>query len=143
MKDAAASWASTPAVRRSMQANRGRDTAPELAVRRIVHARGLRYYVDRRPLPELHRTADIVFPTEKVAVFIDGCFWHGCPSHHTAPQMNAAYWSAKVATNQARDADTDQRLKDAGWLPIRVWEHVEPAVAADLIEEIVKQRRTS
>lgn len=136
-----ASWASSPTVRNNMRANRGRDTAPELALRKLLHARGLRYFVQRRPIPELRRTADIVFPKLKVAIFVDGCFWHGCPDHHTVAMSNAAYWSAKVQSNRARDADTDRFLREAGWLPVRIWEHVESAAAADLVQQLVERLR--
>lgn len=124
-----------------MQANRGRDTKPELALRSAVHARGLRYRVSARPLPHLRRTADLVFTKVRVAVFLDGCFWHGCPEHRTAPATNARFWAEKVASNVARDRDTDQRLKEAGWLVIRVWEHEDPNQAALRIERIVRGRR--
>jgi len=129
------SWASSDAVRRSMQGNRSRDTAPEIAVRRIIHAAGLRYRVDIRPLPELRRTADIVFTRKRIAVFIDGCFWHACPEHYVVPRTNVEYWSPKIERNLARDADTNQRLRDAGWTVLRYWEH-EPAadVALRILE---------
>lgn len=125
------SWASSDNARATMRANRGRDTLPELALRRALHARGLRYFVNRPPLPGLRRTADIVFPTARVAVFVDGCFWHGCPEHHTKAKANATFWAAKVADNRARDADTNAALAAAGWTPLRIWEHtpLEDAVA--------------
>src|SRR5829696_7027401 len=100
------SWASTPAVRATMRANRGRDTGPELALRRALHARGLRYFVNRRPVSSLRRTADLVFPRVKVAVFVDGCFWHGCPKHHTPAKTNSDFWANKVERNRERDAET-------------------------------------
>ncbi len=117
-----------------MVANRSRDTKPELRVRSAVHRRGLRYRVAARPIQDLPRTADMVFRPAKVAVFIDGCFWHGCPEHYTEPRTNADYWSAKIARNQGRDADTDQRLRDAGWTVLRYWEH-EPV--QEVVEDIV------
>ncbi|KAB1648359.1 very short patch repair endonuclease [Pseudoclavibacter endophyticus] len=127
-----------------MQLQRTRDTAPELAVRRLLHAMGLRYRVDRAPLPKLRRRADIVFGPAKVAVFIDGCFWHGCPEHcRRETQANPAYWSGKIASNRARDADTDSRLVDAGWTPVRIWEHEPAQSAAERIASIVRQRRSS
>lgn len=136
------SWASTDAVRHRMQQQRTRDTAPELAIRRLLHARGLRYRIDVAPLENLRRRADIVFRPAKVAVFVDGCFWHGCPQDggHTT-HANSAYWSAKIARNQLRDRDTDGRLAAAGWLPIRVWEHEPPEEAAARIAGIVLARR--
>ncbi len=131
-------WASSPGVRRSMLANRGRDTRPELAVRREAHRRGLRYFVDRAPLKGVRRRADLVFPRAKVAVFVDGCFWHGCPVHHTAAKTNTSFWAQKVSVNRARDRDTDRRLAEAGWSVIRVWEHESVAAAVDVIEAAVR-----
>ncbi|WP_446725081.1 very short patch repair endonuclease [Nocardiopsis sp. N85] len=122
-----------------MRSNKGRDTGPELAVRRLVHAAGLRYRVSARPVPTLRRTADLVFTRRRVAVFIDGCFWHGCPEHHTRARTNAAYWSEKVETNRSRDADTDRRLTEAGWTVLRFWEHEEPAEVAGRIVEAVRE----
>lgn len=117
-----------------MQSNRGRDTKPELAVRRILHAAGFRYRVNFRPIPDLRRTADIVFTRAKLAVFIDGCFWHGCPDHYQRPASNREYWDLKVVENRSRDAETDLRLGAAGWKVIRRWEHEEPSRVADEIE---------
>ncbi len=118
------SYASSAGVRSRMQLQRTRDTAPELAVRRILHSMGLRYRVDSQPLQDLRRRADVVFGPTKVAVFIDGCFWHGCPQHsRKTTTANPEYWSAKIERNRRRDADTDVRLNSAGWTVIRVWEH--------------------
>ncbi|MDT5115728.1 MAG: mismatch endonuclease, patch repair protein [Mycobacterium sp.] len=124
-----------------MQSNRSRDTKPELALRSAVHARGLRYRVAAKPLTGLRRTADLVFPRAKVAVFLDGCFWHGCPEHHTVATANATFWADKVEGNRARDRDTDSRLADAGWVSVRVWEHEDPAEAARRVEDVVRTRR--
>jgi len=123
-----------------MRSNRGRDTGPELALRSAVHALGLRYRVSARPLREVRRTADLVFPRARVAVFLDGCFWHGCPDHHTVAATNAAFWAQKVESNRARDRDTDRRLADAGWASIRVWEHEDPVKAAQRIRSAVRSR---
>jgi len=117
------SWASTPGTRASMRANRGRDTAPEMAVRRRLHALGLRYRVSIRPVANVRRTADIVFTKAQIAVFIDGCFWHGCPQHYSAPVRNAEFWKAKHKRNMDRDAETDSLLRMRGWRPLRFWEH--------------------
>jgi DNA mismatch endonuclease (patch repair protein) len=106
-----------------MQANRSRDTGPELSLRRELHRQGYRYLVNRAPVHGLRRTADLVFPRAKVAVFVDGCFWHGCPQHHTKSKTNAPYWAAKVEQNRARDRDTDSRLESSGWRVVRLWEH--------------------
>lgn len=123
-----------------MLANRSRDTGPELAVRRAVHRLGLRYRVATRPVPDLRRTADLVFRRARVAVFVDGCFWHGCPDHRGVPATNAAYWTTKLARTRARDADTDARLVAAGWASIRIWEHDDPMQAADRIAAAVQRR---
>lgn len=127
------SWASSEGVRRSMVANRGRDTGPELAVRRILHAKGLRYRVDFAPLGG-RRRADIVFTRPHIAVFIDGCFWHGCPDHYTAPVRNGDFWAEKVRSNVSRDAETTEVLSAAGWLVLRFWEHTS---APDVCDRIV------
>jgi DNA mismatch endonuclease, patch repair protein len=124
-----------------MQSNRSRDTKPELALRSAVHALGLRYRVAAKPLTGVRRTADLVFPTAKVAVFLDGCFWHGCPQHHTVAAANATFWADKVEGNRARDRDTDARLKAAGWVSVRVWEHEDPVEAAERVQAVVQERR--
>lgn len=124
-----------------MQANRARDTAPELAVRRLLHAAGLRYRVAHRPEPSLRRTADIVFTRQRVAVFIDGCYWHACPEHGTQARANAAYWSEKLARNVARDADTNARLSELGWTVLRFWEHEDPHAVAESIADHVTSAR--
>lgn len=122
--------------------NRRRDTRPELNLRRAVHRLGLRYYVDRAPLRSLaRRRADLVFPRLKVAVYLDGCFWHGCPEHHTVSATNAEFWATKVEKNRARDADTNRCLEEAGWTVIRVWEHEDPAVAAVEIKDVVEKAK--
>ncbi|WP_318533302.1 MULTISPECIES: very short patch repair endonuclease [Actinoalloteichus] len=135
----AESWASSPGVRTGMRANKGRDTRPELAVRRAVHAMGLRYRVSARPLPGLRRTADLLFTRVKVAVFVDGCFWHGCPRHHTVAKTNAEYWAEKVRRNRERDRETDRLLIEAGWRPLRLWEHESVDEAALRIAEEVRR----
>ncbi|MFV3116676.1 very short patch repair endonuclease [Gordonia amicalis] len=132
------SWASSSAVRASMQSNRRRDTSPELAVRRLVHAAGLRYRVDFAPLDDHRRLrADLVFTRAHVAVFIDGCFWHGCPQHHTVAKTNAEYWARKVQTNMDRDERFNALLEKAGWSVLRFWEHEEPASVARSIVRVV------
>lgn len=113
-----------------MQGNRKRDTRPELALRSALHGRGLRYRVNAKPTKELACRADVVFRRQKVAVFVDGCFWHACPDHGKSPQTNASYWSAKIARNVERDRRTNAELAAAGWAVIRVWEHEPPEDAA-------------
>ncbi|MBT2365399.1 very short patch repair endonuclease [Streptomyces sp. ISL-10] len=141
MTQSSQSWASTPAVRASMRANRSRDTGPELLLRRALHARGYRYRVASRPLPELRRTADLVFSRAKVAVFVDGCFWHGCPIHHRLAKRNRDYWEEKIRKNRIRDEEVDEKLAAAGWLSIRIWEHENVASATSRVSEAVDSRR--
>ncbi|AWD25830.1 very short patch repair endonuclease [Micrococcus luteus] len=137
----ASSWASTPGVRASMRSNKGRDTKPEVAVRRRVHAAGLRYRVNAKPEKDLRRTADLLFRPAAVAVFIDGCFWHGCPEHYIAPKANGGFWADKVARNKERDAETTALLAERGWEVLRFWEHEEPAEVAANVIDVVRRRR--
>ncbi|SUA75117.1 Very short patch repair protein [Nocardia otitidiscaviarum] len=116
-----------------MARQRRAGTAPEIALRRELHRRGARFFVDRAPMRGLRRRADIVFPRRKVAVYVDGCFWHSCPEHATFPKNNAEWWAEKLAGNVARDRDTDARLREAGWTVVRVWEHERAESAADLV----------
>jgi DNA mismatch endonuclease (patch repair protein) len=118
-----------------------RDTKPEIELRRVLHARGLRFRVDRPVLPGVRRRADVVFGAARVAVFVDGCFWHGCPLHATWPKNNAEFWREKIETNRARDRDTDRRLEEAGWTVVRMWEHEDVGEAAERLERIVRDRR--
>ena len=120
-----------------MQAQGRRDTKPELALRRELHRRGRRFFVDRAPLKGFRRRADMVFPRRRVAVYVDGCFWHSCPVHGTRPKNNAEWWAAKLAGNVARDRDTDTRLREAGWAAVRVWEHEDPVAAADRVDQVL------
>jgi DNA mismatch endonuclease (patch repair protein) len=123
-----------------MRANKSRDTKPELALRQAVHARGMRYRVGIRPIPSLRRTADLVFTKARVAVFLDGCFWHGCPQHHTVAKTNATFWADKVRRNRERDTETDERLAEHGWTVIRIWEHDDPDRAAERVEAVLQSR---
>lgn len=113
-----------------MRANRKRDTKPEVKLRSTLHQRGLRF---RKNWPirtaNLAVRADIVFTAKRVAVFVDGCFWHCCPSHGTTPRTNADYWLPKLARNVERDREVTEALQDEGWLVIRVWEHEDPVDA--------------
>jgi DNA mismatch endonuclease, patch repair protein len=122
-----------------MQGNRGRDTRPELALRSALHRRGLRFFKNRRPELDVSCRADVVFPAARVAVFLDGCFWHQCPDHGTAPGTNSTYWRAKLDRNVARDRRNDADLRAAGWRVVRVWEHEEPDAAAEVIAEFVRR----
>jgi len=105
------------------------NTAPEIALRRALHAAGLRFRV-AWPVPGMRRrTIDVAFTRAKVAVFVDGCFWHSCPEHATQPAANSAWWAGKLAGNVERDAATTAHLESLGWRVVRVWEH-QPTVAA-------------
>lgn len=118
-----------------MQSNRRSNTTPELAVRRLLHRSGLRYRVDFAPLGD-RRKADIVFTRQRIAIFIDGCFWHGCPQHATHPKSNVEYWLPKLRRNIERDRETDGRLRDAGWVVLRFWEHEQPADVARTVIDL-------
>jgi len=134
--------ASSPQALRRMQAARQRDTVPEVAVRRILHAKGMRFRVDRAVISGVHRRADIVFTKAKLAVFVDGCFWHCCPIHRTFPKANAAWWADKLRTNRRRDAETNRMLAKQGWHVERVWEHESPGDAAARIIAALRACRT-
>jgi len=107
-----------------------RDTAPELALRHALKGTGLRYRVDVAPLRGIRRRADLVFARARLAVFVDGCFWHACPRHASWPNRNRAWWRTKIETNVARDRDTDAMLRRAGWRVMRIWAHEDPTRAA-------------
>lgn len=118
-----------------------RDTGPELALRHALHAAGLRYRVHYPVSDRPRRQADLVFIGARVAVFVDGCFWHGCPEHASWPKSNAAWWRSKIERNRSRDAETDLLLADKGWVSLRVWEHEDPLQAAQRITESVRARQ--
>jgi DNA mismatch endonuclease (patch repair protein) len=114
---------SSAQVSERMSRHPRRDTAPELALRRALHARGLRFRT-HFPVPGLsRRTIDVAFTRPRLAVFVDGCFWHGCAAHRSIPAANNDWWAAKLAANAARDADTEQHLLQHDWTVIRIWEH--------------------
>lgn len=121
-----------------MRGNRSRDTKPELALRSAVHALGLRFRVADKPLPNLRRTADMVFKSSRVAVFLDGCYWHGCPQHYVPSRTSIDYWGAKISRNKERDAETNRLLTESGWRVIRVWEHESPTDAARRVYSLLK-----
>ncbi|MCZ7552036.1 MAG: very short patch repair endonuclease [Anaerolineae bacterium UTCFX2] len=124
-----------------MKAAKPRDTAPEKALRSALHRKGLRFRLDKKPVDNLNRKADIIFRSAKVAVFVDGCFWHGCPVHGTQAKVNAEFWARKIKQNQERDLDTTSRLEAAGWTVIRVWEHENPEEASQRIHDIVMEHK--
>ncbi len=136
--------ASSALVRRVMQANTGRTTAPELTLRSRLHRQGLRFRVDVRPEPSLRCSADLIFRRSRVCVFVDGCYWHGCPRHFAVPKQNSAWWAEKIADNRKRDARRTAELRDRGWVVIRLWEHDIlgdfVAVAAARIARTVRRR---
>lgn len=117
------------------------DTAPEVALRKELYRRGIRYRIDYQlPLHGVRRRADIAFTALQIAVFVDGCYWHACPVHATWPTASADWWRAKLEGNVRRDRDTDQRLAEAGWISLRIWEHDNPIAAADRIESALRTR---
>lgn len=134
------SWASSPQARNVMRANRKRDTNPELRLRRQVHKLGLRYQLGRRIAGEPPVMPDLVFAGAKLAVFVDGCFWHGCPDHGVQPRTNIDYWGPKIQKNKARDQRVDRSLQALGWQTVRIWEHEDPVKAAARIRSIVETR---
>jgi DNA mismatch endonuclease (patch repair protein) len=135
------SWASTDATRRSMLGNKARDTKPELKVRQLLHARGYRYRVDFKLDAQIRSRADIVFTRQRLAVYIDGCFWHGCPIHGTRPKANGEYWNVKLSRNAERDSAVGEALRDRGWLVLRFWEHERPNEVAATVAAAVDARR--
>lgn len=135
--------ASSEDALRRMRHQRRADTAPELALRRELHRRGLRYRLNYPALPRTRRRVDIAFPSLRVAVEVYGCFWHACPEHGSAPKSNTAWWVGKLAANAGRDADTAARLEAAGWALAVVWEHEPSRRAADRVQALLDTRRSS
>ncbi|MGC9376184.1 very short patch repair endonuclease [Streptomyces sp. MH13] len=132
---------SSAAVSARMSRQGSRDTAPEVAVRRLLHASGLRYRVNV-PVPGMpRRTIDIVFPKSRVAIFLDGCFWHGCPQHATQPKSNAEWWRTKLDKNMSRDIETTEHLQAEGWTVLRFWEHEVPDDVANTVRAAVLSAR--
>jgi DNA mismatch endonuclease (patch repair protein) len=119
------------------------DTGPELLLRRELHRRGLRFRVQMKVPGNNRRTIDIAFTRARLAVYVDGCFWHGCPDHHVRPRANSDWWRWKIERNQARDRDTDHQLRETGWMVIRVWEHEDPHSAAERIAATYRSRLLS
>lgn len=115
--------ASSANTRKVMLANVGRDTKPEMQIRKLLFADGFRYRVNVRPEKDLRCKADIVFNKKRICIFIDGCFWHGCPIHFKLPKTNSEWWREKIDDNRERDARKTRELKERGWLVIRLWEH--------------------
>ena len=122
---------------------RQKGTGAEMALRRELYRRGLRYRVDFEVLRQPRRVADIAFPGLMIAVFVDGCFWHGCPEHATWPKQNAAFWLQKIEANRHRDTETNDRLRSMGWTVLRFWEHEPAPSAADTIANLVITTRST
>src|SRR5947209_4148267 len=124
-----------------MKGNKSRDTSPEIALRRLLHSRGLRFRKHCRPIADVRCLADVVFPRQRVAVFVDGCFWHGCPDHFKMPRTNRAYWEAKISRNQKRDLRNRAILNEAGWLVLAFWEHEPPQTVALKVHQCIVTRQ--
>lgn len=135
--------ASSAQVRRRMRNVRRRDTPAELALRRELHRLGVRYRVDVRPLKDVPRRADVVFRRSRVAVFVDGCFWHSCPDHGHVPKTHTEWWAAKLEATRRRDVDTVATLQRAGWVVVRMWEHEDVRDVARRIYGLVRSRLPS
>lgn len=134
--------ASSPEVSERMRRAKTSGTEPELAVRRLLFANGFRYRVQSRVPGLSRRTIDVAFPGKRLAVFIDGCFWHGCAQHRTVPKKNHAWWVAKLIENRQRDWDTDKTLVRMGWRVLRFWEHDDPIRVMAAIQSTLKAART-
>ena len=133
---------STPEASRRMAKIRQKGTAAEVALRRELYRSGLRYRVDFVVVRKPRRVADIAFPRLRIAIFVDGCFWHGCPQHVTWPKKNAEFWRQKIEANRARDADTNSRLHEMGWTVLRFWEHESPVAAAETVTHLITALRS-
>jgi DNA mismatch endonuclease (patch repair protein) len=121
-----------------MKLVRRRDTAAEVAVRKCLWSSGLRYRVDFRPCLESRSRADVAFVRQRVAIYIDGCFWHACPQHATWPKSNSQWWRAKIEADVRRDEDAGRLMSEAGWVVLRFWEHEDPMAVATSIAETVR-----
>ena len=124
-----------------MRRVRRRDTPPEVALRRAFRRRGLGYRVDFRALPDAPWRVDVAFVGRRVAVYVDGCFWHRCPQHGSMPRANAEWWASKLRRTSERDAQATRELTEAGWQVVRVWEHEDVEDAADRITALVRAHR--
>lgn len=123
-----------PTVSRKFATLARSGTKPEAALRRELHARGRRYRVQYRVAGLPRRTIDIAFTRQRLAIMVDGCFWHGCPQHLVPPSRNSDWWAWKVSGNRARDRDTNERLTGMGWRVLRIWEHEGVSDAADRVD---------
>jgi DNA mismatch endonuclease (patch repair protein) len=137
------SWATSEGTRRSMQSNRPRDTKPERLLRSELHRRGYRFRKHVRPVAGLRCEPDIVFPRLRLAVFLDGCWWHCCPTHSSVAKTHADFWSDKMASTRARDERNNVALRAAGWTVLRIWEHVPPTTAATQVAQMLRELETA
>lgn len=124
-----------------MKAQKQSDTTPEIAIRSCLHRLGFRFRVNAKTIPESRSRGDIVFPRDRLVVFVDGCFWHGCPLHATFPKANGGWWLKKLTANRERDERVDAMLSSAGWTVIRIWEHESPEKAAKAIARVLHRLR--
>ena len=134
---------SSPDTSRRMAKVRQKGTDAEVALRREMYRIGLRYRIDYEVLKRPRRVADVAFPGRKIAIFVDGCFWHRCPDHGTAPKNNGKWWADKLDANVARDRRNDDELRKLGWTTVHVWEHEDPAAAAEAITKLWRSRLTT
>ncbi len=132
-----------PAVSRRFAATRGKDTQPELAIRRRLHRDGFRFRVHAAPVQGLRRSGDIVFPRRRVVVLIDGCFFHGCPQHYISPKTRTTFWEEKISLNRRRDAETTRLFEADGWTVLRFWEHEDVDQVVGEIKRVVDSARSS
>ena len=126
-----------------MQGNRGRDTGPELRLRSELHAIGVRYRVNVKLEKGLRTTADLALRSVKLAVFVDGCFWHGCPVHGGSPKTNTEYWNRKIKRNVERDIETNAALRARGWTVLRFWEHQDVREGAEKVRQTIVELKRS
>lgn len=129
----------SPEVSKRMRRTKTAGTGPEVALRRLLHQAGYRYRVQYRPAGLPRRTIDVAFPRVRLAVFIDGCFWHGCPDHGSVPKSNRDWWAHKLGHNKERDADTGRQLRILGWRVLRFWEHESPMKVFAVVRSAVEQ----
>lgn len=135
---------SSLAAKHRMEAGKPKDTRPEMELRAALITLGSKgFEVNHKALTDLRRNADIAFLSERIAIFIDGCFWHGCPKHGTWPKANAEFWRAKIERNKERDIDTNKKLRAAGWKVVRVWEHENMVKVAKRISKLLEVRASS
>jgi DNA mismatch endonuclease (patch repair protein) len=134
---------SSPHASATMKANRRRDTKPEVAIRSLLHRQGLRFRIDKPIRTDLGIVRpDLVFTTKRIAVFVDGCYWHACPEHGELPRANRAFWREKFKRNRARDKEQTAALENAGWAVLRIWEHEEPQRAAERVLDLLMTAQT-